>query len=128
MNTVPVERLAEVFVEVADTLVEEFDIIEFLQMVTACSASLTDVAAARLLLADAGGQLQFMAASPESARLLELFQVETPEGPLRGLFPQRHTSDQRRPADGQRSLAPVRSARGGGRVPLGACPADAAQG
>ena len=56
MNTVSVERLAEVFVEVADTLVEEFDIIKFLQMVTARSASLTDAAAARLLLADAGGQ------------------------------------------------------------------------
>ena len=57
MNTVPVERLAEVFVEVADTLVEEFDIIEFLQMVTPRDASLTDASAARLLLADAGGQL-----------------------------------------------------------------------
>ena len=31
MTTVPAERVAEVFVEVADTLVDEFDLIEFLQ-------------------------------------------------------------------------------------------------
>ena len=33
--TVPAARLADVFVEIADTLVAEFDLIEFLQLVTA---------------------------------------------------------------------------------------------
>jgi len=82
------ERLAEVFVEVADTLVDEFDLIEFLQMLTAHTSELADAAAAGLLLADQHGRLQFMAASHEQARLLELFQVQTHEGPCQDCFSQ----------------------------------------
>jgi transcriptional regulator with GAF, ATPase, and Fis domain len=68
-------------VEFADTLVEEFDLIEFLQMVTARASELVGSAAAGLLLADAHGQLHFMAASDERTELLELFQVQAQEGP-----------------------------------------------
>ncbi|MGH3463048.1 MAG: ANTAR domain-containing protein [Kribbellaceae bacterium] len=89
MATAPAaERLAEVFVEVADTLVDEFDLIEFLQMLTAHTSELADAAAAGLLLADQHGRLQFMAASHEQARLLELFQVQTQEGPCQDCFSQ----------------------------------------
>lgn len=86
MTTVAAQRLARVFVEVADTLVDEFDLIEFLQMVTGHTAELVDAAAAGLLLADHQGRLQFMAASEESARLLELFQVQNQEGPCQDAF------------------------------------------
>jgi GAF domain-containing protein len=81
MATVSHERLAEVFVEVADTLVDDFDLIEFLQMITARTAELIGVPAVGLLLADAHGQLQVMAASDEATRLLELFQLQIREGP-----------------------------------------------
>ncbi|HEY3436144.1 MAG TPA: GAF and ANTAR domain-containing protein [Actinotalea sp.] len=81
MATVSAERLAEVFVEVSDTLVSHFDIIEFLQMVTSRTAELIDAAAVGVLLADQHGELQFMAASDEATTLLELFQVQTAEGP-----------------------------------------------
>jgi GAF domain-containing protein len=81
MPTVARERLAEVFVELADTLVDDFDLVEFLQVVTARTAELADVAAAGLLLADGHGRLQFMAASDEQTKLLELFQVQHHEGP-----------------------------------------------
>ena len=81
MATVSSERLAEVFVEVADTLVDDFDLIEFLQMITARTAELIGVPAVGLLLADAHGQLQVMAASDEATRLLELFQLQIREGP-----------------------------------------------
>lgn len=81
MATVSPERLAEVFVEVADTLVDDFDLIEFLQMITARTAELIGVPAVGLLLADAHGHLQVMAASDEATRLLELFQVQIDEGP-----------------------------------------------
>jgi transcriptional regulator with GAF, ATPase, and Fis domain len=81
MPTVSRERLAEVLVEMADTLVDEFDVIEFLQMVTTRTAELADVATVGLLLADHHGQLQFMAASDEATRLLELFQIQHREGP-----------------------------------------------
>ena len=62
MTTVSAERLAKVFVEVADTLVDEFDLIEFLQMLTDRVASLVDDSTVGLLLADPRGHLQFMAA------------------------------------------------------------------
>lgn len=67
---VPVEQVAQVFVGLADTLVDDFDVVEFLQLVTSHSASVTNAASAGLLLADARGQLQFMAASEESIKLL----------------------------------------------------------
>jgi GAF domain-containing protein len=86
MTTLSAERVAEVFVEVADTLVDEFDLIEFLQMVTARTSELVGAAAAGLLLADHEGRLQFMAASDEQAELLELFQLQAREGPCQDCF------------------------------------------
>ena len=80
------ERLAEVFVQVADTLVDEFDLIEFLQMVTSHTSALVDARDAGLLLADHQGRLQLMAASDERTQMLELFQVQTVEGPCQDCF------------------------------------------
>ena len=82
------ERLARVFVEVADTMVDEFDLVEFLQMVAARTADLVDSRAAGLLLADHYGRLQLMAASDERAEMVELFQVQTLEGPCQDCFAQ----------------------------------------
>ena len=83
---VSTQRLAEVFVEVADTLVDEFDVIEFLQLVTTRTAELLDAGAVGLLLADRRGRLQFMAASNEASKLLELFEVQHSEGPCLEAF------------------------------------------
>jgi GAF domain-containing protein len=88
MSSLSTDRVAEVFVEFADTLVEEFDVVEFLQMVTTRAAELVDSAAAGLLLADERGQLQFMAASDERTELLELFQVQSVEGPCQDCYRQ----------------------------------------
>lgn len=82
------ERLAEVFVQVADTLVDEFDLIEFLQMVTSQTSELVDARDAGLLLADHQGRLQLMAASDERTQMLELFQVQTVEGPCQDCYRQ----------------------------------------
>lgn len=86
MTTVSAERLARVFVEVADTMVDEFDLIDFLHMLTNRTATLVDAAAVGLLLADQRGQLEFLAASYENTKLLELFQVQTKEGPCLDAF------------------------------------------
>lgn len=88
MSAGSAERFAEVFVEVADTLVDEFDVIEFLAMVTARSSELAGSSAAGLLLADQHGMLQFMAASDEQAELVELFQVQAREGPCQDCYRQ----------------------------------------
>jgi GAF domain-containing protein len=81
MSGVSAERLASIFVEVADTLVDEFDLLEFLHMLTDHARSLVDAAAAGLMLADERGRLEFMAGSDENVRLIELFQLQNDEGP-----------------------------------------------
>jgi GAF domain-containing protein len=75
------EHLADLFVEVADTLVADFDLVDFL--VTLCQhANLVSSAdAVGIVLADHRGQLRFMASSNESGRDLELFQLQSEEGP-----------------------------------------------
>jgi transcriptional regulator with GAF, ATPase, and Fis domain len=75
------ERLSETFVELADTLVVGYDLMEFLQTLTERCVELLEVNAAGLLLADAGSALQLVAASAEQARIIELFQIQANEGP-----------------------------------------------
>ena len=86
MTTVSAERLATIFVEVADTLVDEFDLLEFLHMLTDRTADLVGAAAVGLVLADQDGRLEFMAGSNEEAKVLELFQLQTHEGPCLEAF------------------------------------------
>lgn len=74
-------QLADVFVEMADTLVDDFDMIDFLHLLTERCVQLLGVSAAGLLLADGQGTLQVVAASSERTRLLELFQLQTDQGP-----------------------------------------------
>ena len=75
------QRLSQVFVEVADTLVADFDLIEFLHNLAEHTAAVSNAASVGLMLADEDEQLHYMAASTESARHLELFQVQHSEGP-----------------------------------------------
>jgi transcriptional regulator with GAF, ATPase, and Fis domain len=69
--------LAAAFVDVADTMVDEYDILDLLYRVAAHSVHLLDVDAAGLLLADGRGHLRLLASSDEQARLIELFQLQT---------------------------------------------------
>ena len=86
MTRIASERLAEVLVEVADTLVDEFDLIDFLQRVTTHTSDLVAARASGLLLADQRGRLQLMAASDERAEMLELFQAQAEEGPCQDCY------------------------------------------
>jgi GAF domain-containing protein len=79
-------ELADVFVEMADTLVDDFDVIDFLHVLTERSVQLLGVSAAGLLLTDERDKLQVLAASSEQTRLLELFQLQTDEGPCLDCF------------------------------------------
>lgn len=78
--------LADVFVEMADTLVDDFDMIDFLHVLTERCVQLLDVSAAGLLLIDEQGTLRVVAASSERTRLLELFQLQTDQGPCVDCF------------------------------------------
>ncbi|MFB7657454.1 MULTISPECIES: GAF and ANTAR domain-containing protein [unclassified Streptomyces] len=74
-------QLTEVFVEVADSLTDDFDVIDFLQKLSVRCMELLDAAAVGILLADNNGGLHVLAASDEDARLLELFALQHDEGP-----------------------------------------------
>jgi transcriptional regulator with GAF, ATPase, and Fis domain len=79
-------QLAEAFVELADTLVDDFDVMDFLHRVTVRCAQVLGVSAAGVLLTDQRGNLRVVAASTEQTRLLELLQVQTDQGPCPECF------------------------------------------
>jgi hypothetical protein len=70
------DRLARTFVELADTLVDDFDLVEFLHLLVDRCVELLDVSATGLMLADSHDQLRVMASSAENIHLLELFQLQ----------------------------------------------------
>lgn len=80
------EQLSDVFVEVADTLVADFDVVEFLHILTVRAATVSGAEAVGLMLADQHDQLRFMAASNETGKVFELFQLQMDEGPCLDCF------------------------------------------
>jgi hypothetical protein len=80
------EQLVGAFVELADTLVDDFDVVELLQLLANRCVELLGAAAAGLLLADGTGSLQVAVTSSERARLLELYQLQSAEGPCLDCF------------------------------------------
>ena len=80
------QRLVETFVELADTLVEDFDVVEFFASLAERVVQLGIASEAGILLVDETGDLQFVAASDERTHLLELFQVQNQEGPCQDCF------------------------------------------
>jgi transcriptional regulator with GAF, ATPase, and Fis domain len=75
------QRIVETFVELADTMVEDFDIVEFLHRLAERCVELLDCSEAGLLLADAAGVLRVMASSSERSDALDLLQSQNEEGP-----------------------------------------------
>ena len=78
---IQIEQLADVFVDVADTLVADFDLVEFLNSVADHATGLSRGAAAGVMIVGRDETLHHIGASSENARLLELFQVQHSEGP-----------------------------------------------
>jgi ANTAR domain/GAF domain len=74
-------RVADIFVELADTLTEDFDSLDLLHNLTEHAVELLSVSAAGVMLADPAGVLTVVASSRESARLLELLELEAQQGP-----------------------------------------------
>ncbi len=77
---------ATTFVEIVQTLVGEFDVIEVLTALTTRAVELLDASAAGVLLADSEGNLRVIGASTEQIQLLELFQIQNDEGPSLDCF------------------------------------------
>jgi GAF domain-containing protein len=80
------DLLSDTFIELADTMVAEFDILDFLHMLTDRTVALLGASAAGVMLADPRGELRVAAASTEEAGLLELFQLQNDQGPCLECF------------------------------------------
>lgn len=79
-------RLAETFVELADTLVAEFDVIDFLHTLAYRIVEFIDADAVGIMLADQRGRPHPVASSSEQARLIEAYVAHSREGPCLECF------------------------------------------
>ena len=73
--------LAQTLVQLADNLVDDFDVVELLTLVSDRCVEILDVSAAGLMLAGPDGELRAMASSSEDMFVLELFELQAQEGP-----------------------------------------------
>jgi GAF domain-containing protein len=92
VSGVPANELAReqdvtaTLVRLADTLVDDFDLVVVLNELTTDCVRLLNVTAAGLLLADTANTLHVVAASSEQTRLLELVQLQREQGPCLDCF------------------------------------------
>jgi len=73
--------VAQSFVALADTLVDDFDVVELLDRLVTDCVSLLGVDAAAILLLNRDGHLEVVASSNEASYLMEVFQLESRSGP-----------------------------------------------
>jgi GAF domain-containing protein len=73
-------------VEMADTLVDDYDVVDLLTGLADRCVNLLGVSAAGVMLASPEGGLGLVASSSEAMRLLELFELQAQEGPCLDAF------------------------------------------
>ena len=73
--------LARTLVDLADSLVADFDVVDLLTLLADRCVDTFDVAAAGIMLAGADGVLRVVASSSEEMRVVELFEEQAAEGP-----------------------------------------------
>jgi hypothetical protein len=75
------KELVETFVELADTMVTGYDVVDLLhRLVTRCARTL-NVAGVGILIPDADGTLEVVASTSERSQLISLLQLSEEQGP-----------------------------------------------
>lgn len=80
------DLLARTLVQLADNLVDDFDVVELLTLLVSRCVDVLDVSAAGLMLIGPQGGPKVLASSSEAMRLLELFELQAEEGPCFDCF------------------------------------------
>jgi len=78
--------LARTMVELADHLVDDFDVVDVLTTLSDRCVDVLDIAAAGIMLATPQGHLQAVTSSSEVMRVVELFELQSAEGPCLDCF------------------------------------------
>jgi len=73
--------LVGTIVELADSLVDDFDVVELLRLLTDRCVDVLGADAAGILLLGPEGELRVVASSNEAVRMLELLEVQAEDGP-----------------------------------------------
>ncbi|MEJ3654025.1 GAF and ANTAR domain-containing protein [Actinomycetes bacterium KLBMP 9759] len=75
------QQVSAAFVSLADTLVDDYDIIDLLDQLVGHCVALLAADAAGLMLGDARRELRIVATSSDDAQTMELLQLQSDEGP-----------------------------------------------
>ncbi len=75
------ESLIRSLIEMADTLVDDYDVIDLLTGLADRCVTLLGASAAGVMLASPDGDLRLVASSSEAMRVLEVFELQAQEGP-----------------------------------------------
>ena len=81
------QNIIHYLVDIADNLVEDFDVVELLTGLTYRCVEMLDISAAGVMLASPPGELRLVATSSEAMQVVELFELQSRERPLSGRLP-----------------------------------------
>ncbi len=73
--------LARTLVELADSLVEDFDVVDLLSLLADRCVDVLDVGAAGVMLVSPAGDLKVVASSSDAMHVLEVFELQSDDGP-----------------------------------------------
>jgi GAF domain-containing protein len=73
--------LIRTLVELADNLVDDFDVVDLLTLLSDRCVEVLDVSAAGIMLVASEGDLRVIASSSETMRIVEVFELQSDEGP-----------------------------------------------
>lgn len=79
-------EVVQALVDIADTLVVDYDVVDVLTVLAERCVDLLGVSAAGVMLASPQGDLRLVASSSEAMRVLELFELQAQEGPCLDAF------------------------------------------